>query len=186
MSQQALVPCPNCQKTVSVEFRHAGQDRTCPSCQHVFAAPKLRELKLLVPEATVEAPRSKARGSGSYPLRNLLFVLGLGTALLAGIGAYLIFQYSKSTLVFDEKNTKSYALEAEENLESKTPAELWDGWDTILAARTLPAWELMGTENLKRYADTLQWAVRILTGLTVAGLVCLVSSFFFGKTPRGA
>ncbi len=113
-----------------------------------------------------------------------MFVLGLGTALLAGIAAYLVSQYSQSTLVFDEKNTKSYALRAEENLDVKTPAELWDGWDTILEARTLPAWELMGTDNIRRYSTTLQWATRILTGLTVLGLLCLVSSFLIGKTPR--
>jgi hypothetical protein len=105
---------------------------------------------------------------------------------MAGIGAYLVHQYSKSTLIFDEKNTKSYAIEAEQNLEGKTPAELWDGWDTILAARTLPAWELMGTENLKRYSATLQWTVRILTGATVAGVLCLLSSFFVGKKLRSA
>jgi hypothetical protein len=96
----------------------------------------------------------------------------------------LIFWVSKSTLVFDRKKTPSPTLEAEENLEGKLPAELWDGWDTILAARTLPAWELIGTENLKRYADTLKWAVRILTGMTVAGILCLISSFFVGKAPR--
>jgi len=186
MSQKALVPCPKCQNTVPVEFRHAGQDRTCPSCQHVFVAPKLRELMLLQPETTAETPRSRAATRGSNQLRNLLFVLGLGTALMAGIGAYLVHQYSKSTLIFDEKNTKSYAIEAEQNLEGKTPAELWDDWDTILAARTLPAWELMGTENLKRYSATLQWTVRILTGATVAGVLCLLSSFFVGKKPRSA
>lgn len=185
MSQQALVPCPKCQNTVPIEFRHAGQDRTCPSCKHVFPAPKLRELKLLLPEETASAPRAKATVSGKqHPLRNLLFVLGLGTAMLAGVAAYLVSQYSKSTLIFDEKNTKSYALRAEENLEVKTPAELWDGWDTILEARTLPAWELMGTDNIRRYSTTLQWATRILTGVTILGLLCLVSSFFIGRTPR--
>lgn len=184
MSQQALVPCPHCKQTVSVEFRHAGQDRTCPACQHVFPAPKLRELKLLLPESDADTRRPKAVSS-SYPLRNLLFVLGLGTALLGGISAYLVYQYSKTTVVFDEKSTKSYAIWAEENLESKTPAELWDGWDTILDARTLPAWELMGTEDIRRYSTTLQWAVRVFSGMAVLGLLCLACSFLFAKVPRG-
>jgi hypothetical protein len=113
-----------------------------------------------------------------------MFVLGLGTALLAGIAAYLVSQYSQSTLVFDEKNVQSYALRAEGNMDVKNPAELWDAWDTILEGRTLPAWELMGTDNIRRYSTTLQWATRILTGLTVLGLLCLVSSFLIGKTPR--
>ena len=126
--------------------------------------------------------RSAAGGGNKY-LRNLLFVLGLGTALLAGLGAYLVYQYSK-TLVFDETNTRAYSLEVEKNVDSMTPANLWDDWDTILEARVLPAWELMGTDNFKRYATTLQWAVRILSGLTAAGLLCLVSSFFVGGSPR--
>jgi hypothetical protein len=185
MSQQALVPCPKCQNTVPIEFRHAGQDRTCPSCKHVFPAPKLRELKLLLPEDSASTTRARANSSGkSNPLRNLMFVLGLGTALLAGIAAYLVSQYSQSTLVFDEKNVQSYALRAEGNMDVKNPAELWDAWDTILEGRTLPAWELMGTDNIRRYSTTLQWATRILTGLTVLGLLCLVSSFLIGKTPR--
>jgi hypothetical protein len=154
---------------------------------HVFPAPKLRELKLLSPEDSAEISRARATGSGkSNPLRNLMFVLGLGTALLAGVSAYLVSQYAKSTLVLDEKSTQSYALTAEENMDVKTPAELWDGWDAILESPTLPVWELMGTDNIRRYSATLQWATRILTGLTVLGLVCLFSSFLIGKTPRAS
>lgn len=185
MSQQALVPCPKCQNIVPIEFRHAGQDRTCPSCKHIFVAPKLRELKLLSPEDSVNTSRGTANVKGkSNTLQNLMFVLGLGTALLAGVGAYLLSQYTKSTLVFDEKNIKSYALKAEGNMDDKNPAQLWDEWDTILESRTLPAWELMGTDQIKRYSTTLQWATRILAGLTILGLLCLFSSFLIGKTPR--
>lgn len=178
MSQQALVPCPKCQSAVPVEFRHAGQDRTCPSCQHVFAAPKLRELKQFVPADAAPAPSPVA--SGNTPLKNWLFVIGLATALAAAAAAYLVHEQSK-TIVFDDANTKTYSLEVEKNVDDLSPSQLWDDWDTIIDSRVLPAWELMGFQDAKKYASNLKLASRILTGVSLAGVVLLVLSLFLGK-----
>lgn len=178
MSQQALVPCPKCQSVVPVELRHAGQDRTCPSCQHVFPAPKLRELKQFIPEGSGASPAPAV--SAKTPLRNWLFVGGLTTALLAAAAAYLVNEQAK-TIVFDDTNTKTYSLEVEKNVDELSPSQLWDDWDTIIDSRVLPAWELMGFQDAKKNAENLRLAARVLAGVSIAGGLTLLLSLFIGK-----
>ncbi len=185
MSQQVSVPCPHCQAPQTVEFRQAGQELTCSACSKSFAAPKLRELKQLLP-AEVQTAARRANRSGQTPLRNWLFVLGLATAVLAGLGGYLVSQYAK-TMIVDEAIAEKYTMDVQKDLDSYAPADLWVTWETILANRVLPQWELAAARDLQQLGESLRltgWGLYTLAGL---GVLTLVGSFFLGgPKPPGA
>jgi len=51
-----LLPCPFCNRSISVTISQAGSEVTCPECQRAVEVPKLGELKRLA--ASAEQPES--------------------------------------------------------------------------------------------------------------------------------
>ncbi|MDG1875471.1 MAG: hypothetical protein P8J27_16285, partial [Mariniblastus sp.] len=103
MSLRYLFPCPQCGNEFELVSKQAGQQLVCAKCGSPTVAPKLgslRQLETLGQEANISA------NSGSGGLRNLLFVCGLGLAILAGIGGYFLYQYAESKITeFDVNKT---------------------------------------------------------------------------------
>lgn len=184
MSQQVAVPCPHCAAEQSVEFRRAGQELTCKACGKLFTAPKLRELKERLPAATSASARSAAR-AGQTPLRNWLFVIGLATAALCGIGGYFVTQYAK-TMIVDEALAKKFTLDVEQDLDSYAPADLWVTWETMLANRVLPQWDLAAARDVQQLGESFRFTGLALYGLAGLGALTLLSSFFLDRSAKPA
>lgn len=184
MSQQATVPCPHCAAKQLVEFRRAGQKLDCTACGQAFTAPKLRELKQLLPDEA-QIPSRAAPRTGHIPLRNWLFVIGLATAALAGIGGYFLNEYAK-TMIVDERFAEQFTLEREQDVDNYAPADLWVSWETMLANRVLPAWELAATRDIQQLGESLRLTARGLFGLALVGLLTMLGSFLFGKPASSA
>lgn len=178
MSQQVSVPCPHCQAPQTVEFRQAGQELACTACSKPFTAPKLRELKQLLP-AEAQAMTRRASRSGQTPLRNWLFVIGLASAVLAGLSGYLVSQYA-NTMIVDEAIAQKFTLDVEKDLDSYAPADLWVTWETILANRVLPQWELAAARDVQQLGESLRLTSWALFAVAGAGLLTLLGSFFVG------
>jgi|GEM_PF-1868339 hypothetical protein len=176
MSPQVAVPCPHCAVEQAVEFRRAGQELACAACGKRFTAPKLRELKQLLP-APLQATARGASKAGQTPLRNWLFVIGLATAALCGIGGYLVTQYAK-TMIVDEALAKRFTLDVEQDLDSYAPADLWVTWETMLANRVLPQWDLAASRDVQQLGESLRLTGWGLFGLAGLGVLTLLGSFF--------
>lgn len=184
MSSQVAIPCPHCAAEQAVEFRRAGQELTCNACGKLFTAPKLRELKQLVPAATPASARAAAR-AGQTPLRNWLFVIGLATAALCGIGGYLVTQYAK-TMIVDEALAEKFTLDVEQDLDNYAPADLWVTWETMLANRVLPPWDLAGARDVQQLGESFRLTGMVLYGLAALGVLTLLGSFFLDRPVQPA
>jgi hypothetical protein len=184
MSPQVAVPCPHCAAEQTVEFRRAGQELTCKACGKFFTAPKLRELKQLLPAPLPGAGRAAAR-AGQTPLRNWLFVIGLATAALCGIGGYFVTQYAK-TMIIDEALAKKFTLDVEQDLDSYAPADLWATWETMLANRVLPQWDLAAARDVQQLGESFRFTGWVLFGLAGLGLLTLFGSLFLNSPSRTA
>jgi hypothetical protein len=184
MSLEVAVPCPHCAFSQRVEFRRAGQTISCPSCGQPFTAPKLRELKQLVPDQP-QATARKPIAAGQTPLRNWMFVIGLAAATLAGISGYFVSKYAKS-LTIDEDLVEKYAFQVEKDLDNYPPEDLWITWETWLANRVLPPWELAVSRDDQLLGESMRYTGLALFGIAGLGVASLLGSFFLGKAPASS
>ena len=88
--------------------------------------PKLRELKNL----ELENPENDALPRAANPLKRLLFTLGLGVAVIAGVAGGLLYNYSSNMIGKDEKTRNEIAEfeNADALLADASPGEMWDLW----------------------------------------------------------
>ena len=89
-----LLPCPQCQHSLEVQSRQAGQTVQCSECQHSFDAPRLGELKNL--QQVVATETGSASSAPSSMLKRWLFTLGLAMTVLLGASGVGVYQFASS------------------------------------------------------------------------------------------
>ena len=178
MATRYLLPC-KCNHKLSVETRHAGNTIECPECSAMVDVPKLRELKNL----ELENPENDALPRAANPLKRLLFTLGLGVAVIAGVAGGLLYNYSSNMIGKDEKTRNEIAEfeNADALLADASPGEMWDLWYSSIDDYELPEWkEAHWNKNYAQGTILRNFAYGIL-GIAGIGLLTALCSFLIGS-----
>ena len=177
MSLRFLFPCPNCDAKFELVTKQAGQSLTCPSCDNKTEAPKLGLLRQL--ETVGEAPASSNRraqtGAASGSWKNLLFVCGLGLAILAGTAGYFLYKHAQSrTVQLDiEKAIKS----VEDEVDQASPARLMQMYESLGVEKGLGDWVEQPYVGENKQAQILKNIAYGLFAVAGIGLFTLLISF---------
>lgn len=175
--------CPECQDTIELATKQAGQELNCASCSAKISAPKLGVIKSLAPVGGQQAaaPRSRRSGGGGNALKSWLFAGGLLLAVLAGVAGaaaqYRANQFHRGGDVDIEQ-----IIEREmAAIDAQSPAEVYG--NTIAAGQEAFALDYSET-SYRKYSimgGVIQTVAWVCWGLTGVGVLMLLSSFFLKK-----
>jgi len=177
MPPQYLFPCDNCNHQLIVVPRQAGQNLTCPQCQHFVEAPKLGEMKQLEMVGGTEPVNRPAASSGG--LRNLLFVVGLAMAIICGATGYLVNRYA-SALIF-EIDYDQEQKEFEEEVDHLNSAQVVALYEAMQIEKGLGEWYEPNYVRYNTQGAILRKISYGVFGLAGLGLLMLIGSFFIRR-----
>jgi len=173
MSLRYLFPCSKCEHKFELVPKQAGQDLVCPNCDNEIVAPKLGSLRQL--ETVGDPDTAKADVNSGSGWKNILFVCGLGMAILAGASGYFLYQYAGNKItIFDvDKSMDSFDQMADE----QTPASLIEYYQLMNVPGGLGEWQEQPHVGGNKQAAILMNVAYGLFGLACLGLLMLVGSF---------
>lgn len=177
MPPQYLLPCDNCNHQLIIVPKQAGQDLECPQCQHPVEAPKLGEMKQLEVVGGTEPVKRPAASSGG--LRNLLFVIGLGMAIICGATGYFVNRYA-SELVYEidyDQEQKDF----EEEVDNLNSAQVVALYEAMQIENGLGEWYEPPYVRYNTQGAILRNVSYGVIGLSGLGVLMLIGSFFIRR-----
>jgi len=167
-----LLPCDECQHSLELQKRQAGQTVTCPQCGHSFAAPRLGEFKNL--QTTASGEPEPTTGSTSV-LKRWLFTLGLAMTVLLGAAGVGVYQFAGS--IQEEIHAESRLEDYNKDIEQFSDAEVYQIAATYTEDQTLGEYFQPGLVKNNKQGEILEYVAYGLLGLAALGLAMLVGSF---------
>jgi hypothetical protein len=174
MPIQYLLPCPDCEHTLSLTTSQAGQPLQCPHCDSSVDAPKLGTLKQL-PVQEDTATTQSASNDGSTGWKRHVFAFGLITAVVAGIAGIALFFYAQS--LFTPTDVEGHITMMDNELDQLTPVQLWDLWHQQEYDDGLGEWTELKYVGYNKQSEYLRYIAYGLLGIAGLGVVTLLSSF---------
>ncbi len=171
-----LLPCPNCEHQFSLTTSQAGQPLECPECSNATNAPKLGTLKQLpVSEGSSTTPTATTNGTIGW--KRYVFVLGLVTAVVAGIAGVSLYSYSQS--LFTPADVEGHISLIDQDLDQCSPVVLWDIWHDPSRnfEEGLGEWAEPTYARYNKQSAILKNFAYGLLGLAGLGALTLLSSF---------
>ena len=170
-----LLPCPNCQHSIELQTRQAGQSISCPQCSTSFDAPRLGELKQLPQKESEDAPSNHSQNSSSQ-LKRWLFTLGLAFAVLFGCAGAGLYWYAGS--IQREVDADTAVASQAADIDNLTDAEVYQVAATINSEDTLGEYFQPAVIKNNKQGEILKFIAYGLLALAGVGLLALIGAFF--------
>lgn len=181
MSKCYQLPCKKCGHPVEVEGRHAGGTVNCPSCEAAVEVPTFRVLKSLTAS---EDPTVSAAGGEPNRIKGVLFAVGFGVAVIAGIAGGFLYQYASTMVANTNLDSERIVKEGAAEVEGAPIGALWEYWNTDIEGVELPDWQESSWRRYNRQGRTLTNIAYGILGVAALGLLVMLGSFFIAKTKR--
>ena len=172
MPETYLLPCSHCQASIEITPKFAGQAVSCKACEESVQAPAMREIRQLplVDEAKTEVRRGARSTSKSW-----LFSGGLLLAVVTAAIGFFLWNYASSLQT--ERTVERDIEFGHKLLDEATPGVVWDAWSSM-SKTGLPDWKETKETRYNKQAGILKNFAYGLGGLSLLGLLLMISSFF--------
>ena len=168
-----LLPCPQCQHSMELASRQAGQNVQCPQCEHSFDAPPLGELKQLERVAATESGTTTAAPSST--LKRWLFTLGLAMTVLLGAAGVGVYQFANS--IQQEIDADGALKDIETRIQEMSDAEVYRVAVTYNLEDSIGEYFQPNSVKSNKQGEILKYVACGFFGLAAAGLLMLIGSF---------
>ena len=168
-----LLPCPQCQHSLELAPRQAGQSVQCPQCEHSFDAPRLGELKQL--DRVAVTGGGPATPGPSSVLKRWLFTLGLAMTVLLGAAGVGVYQFASS--IQQEIDAEGALQDMQTRIEEMSDAEVYRVAASYDAEDTIGEYFQPDSVKSNKQGEILKYVAYGFLGLAASGLLMLIGSF---------
>ncbi len=127
MADTYLLPCPECNATIPVTVRMAGQDISCSQCGVSTEVPRLGTMKQLARETNDTDGKSSSGSSSRFA--SALFSLGLLALAVGAIGGFFLHRYAGNMI--SPVDVQTEVIRTQEQLDEFPSYMIWDLWDSF-------------------------------------------------------
>ena len=177
MSARFQFPCPHCESKFELVTKQAGQTLTCQQCNKTCEAPKLGTLRNLEPVGGAAPTASSDSSWGGR--KSLLFVFGLGLAILAGTAGYFLYQNASSR--YTEFDLEKGLAQLDSDIDGFTPAMVMRKYQSLRVEDGLGDWVEQPRVGENKQAEILMNFSYGLFGLAGIGLLLLIIGLVIPK-----
>lgn len=177
MSKSYLLPCPQCEHKLEVEGRQAGRSLNCPQCDSSVEVPTFRVLKSLATDDTSDSSHDRTSGGGQSTLKGILFTVGLGLAVIAGVGGWALYNYASDMVSRTNFEADVVSDTVNAPVDDATVVELWDVWEGTINGGDLPDWEEANWTRYNKQGNILLTGAYVVFGISGIGFLVMMSSF---------
>lgn len=182
MAKCYLLPCKNCGNPLQVEGRHAGRSLDCSKCGETVDVPTFRELKALQVDGGGDSKDTSRDETRPSPLKGLLFSVGLGVAVIFGLGGWGLYAYASQLITNTIFNADDKVERMNEPVDDASVTELYDVWANTIEGVDLPDWQEANWNRYNKQGRILRNFSYGILGVAALGIALIFSSFFIPNT----